>query len=63
MCVIATVEAKVHSSSVSIVLRSTFAHSIFEGSPSKEGFHGTHETPSGSNLYTVLFQTLISLLY
>ena len=29
-------EAKVRSSSVS-----TFAHNIFEGSPSKEGFHGT----------------------
>ena len=28
--------AKVRSSSVS-----TFAHNIFEGSPSKEGFHGT----------------------
>ena len=27
-------------------VRSTFAHSIFEGSPSKEGFHGTHGTPS-----------------
>ena len=27
---------------------STFAHSIFEGSPSKVGFHGTHGTPSGS---------------
>ena len=27
---------------------STFAHNIVEGSPSKEGFHGTHGTPSGS---------------
>jgi len=36
-------EAKVRSSSVN-----TFAHNIFEGSPSKEGFHGTHWTPSGS---------------
>ena len=27
---------------------STFAHSIFEGSPLKEGFNGTHATPSGS---------------
>ena len=26
----------------------TFAHSIFEGSHSKEGFHGTHGTPYGS---------------
>ena len=25
-----------------------FAHSIFEGSPSKVGFHGTYGTPSGS---------------
>ena len=47
-CIIATVEAEVRSSSVSIVVRDTFAHSIFEGSPSKEGFHGTHGTPSGS---------------
>ena len=29
-------------------VHSTFAHSIFEGSPSKEGFHGTHENPSRS---------------
>ena len=29
-------------------VRRTFAHSIFEGSPSKEGFHGAHGTPSGS---------------
>ena len=27
---------------------STFVQSIFEGSLSKEGFHGTHGTPSGS---------------
>ena len=25
-----------------------FVHSIFEGSPSKQRFHGTHGTPSGS---------------
>ena len=42
-------EAEVRSSSVSVVhVRSTFAHSIFESSPSKEGFHRTHGTPSGS---------------
>ena len=28
--------------------RSMFAHSIFDGCFSKEGFHGTHGTPSGS---------------
>ena len=39
-------EAEVCSSSVSI--RSMFAHSIFKGSPSKEGFHRTHRTSSGS---------------
>ena len=35
-CVIATLKLKCVSSSMS-----TFAHNIFEGSPSKEGFHGT----------------------
>ena len=30
----------------SCVITTTFAHSSFEGSPSKEGFHGTHGTPS-----------------
>ena len=43
-------KAEVRSSGVSVVytLHATFAHSIFEGSPSKEGFYGTHGTPSGS---------------
>ena len=35
-------------------VHSTFADSIFESSPSKEGFHGTHGTPSGST--TAVFQ-------
>ena len=38
-------EAKVHSSSVSVVY---VVRLRFEGSPSKEGFHRTHGTPSGS---------------
>ena len=48
MCVIVTVEAKVCSSSVSVVYIVTFVHGIFKGTPSKKGFHGTHETSSGS---------------
>ena len=48
MCVIATVEAEVHNSSVSIVyvvhLHIVFSKAVLQ----KRGFHGTHGTPSGS---------------
>ena len=35
-------EAKLHSSSVSVVYIVRLRIIFFEGSPSKEGFHGTH---------------------
>ena len=38
-------EAKVHSSSVIVVNVVCLCIVFFEGSPSKEGFHGTHGTP------------------
>ena len=47
MCVAANVKLKCVAP-VERHVRSMFAHSIFEGSSSKEGFHGTHGTPSGS---------------
>ena len=51
-CVIATVKLKcVVQCELSV--RSTFVHSIFGGSPSKEGFHGTHGTPLDLPLFNV----------
>ena len=44
--VIANAEAEVRSSSVSVV--HVVRLRIFEGGPSKEEFHGTHGTSSGS---------------
>ena len=44
--VIANAEAEVRSSSVSVVY--VVRLRIFEGSPLREEFHGTHGTPSGS---------------
>ena len=48
------------SCSVSVVYFSTFVHSIFEGSPSKEGFHGTPLDLPLTRLRLAVFARLLS---
>ena len=50
-------EAEVRIAPVWGSVRSTFVHSIFKGIPSKEGFHRTHRTPSGSSTANKSYNT------